>query len=251
MKDLLLRLWSTAWDEIDNRTPKLRAIGQAWLDEIREKFLSGWIRPAPAPYYIWFGERLAKLVSDFFDWVEELLGVLPALIVSHVILSEIKIDKKLRQRVMTLDQVALFPARVIIDIGIREIVTGGAPRSFQVQQRGKKLEDVFVLAKTGRLSKLKSFLFGSLWSRIVRLFFLFSKWAKTFAYVFLLYRYVEMLEDRNQWSLLFNATLSNEVPRRWERSRIYRRAPGGVKSREPALNPDRKEKSNGKRTQRV
>lgn len=228
MKRLLIRLWETAWTEFSLRTPKLRAICASYARDLTANFPLGWAKTAPAPYYLWVGQRSSEWINDVLDWAEEALGVLPALVVANVIISALKIDPKLRQRVMTLDQVALFPARVIIDVGIREIVAAGAPRAFEVQQKGKKLEDLFVFLRTGKLSKLKSLLFGSLWSRIVRLVFLAMKMAKTFAYVVLLWRYTDMLEDRAQWSLLFNARLSDQNPREKQRARIRRRV-GGVK----------------------
>ena len=206
-----------------------------YADDLQEEFPLGWLRQPfpPDPFFkFWIGKRSADLLNDFLDWWEELLGVLPALILANVALSEFELDPKLKQRVMTLDQVALFPVRILLDLGIREIVQGGAPRAFQIQQRGKKLEDLWAFYKSGSLGKLRSFLFGSLWSRIVKVFFLLMKWGKTFAYVVLLYRYLELLEDRANWSLLFNTTLNDQNKRKNERTMLRRRL-GGAQARTP------------------
>lgn len=228
MRKLLLRLWRTTLDEFSTRNEKLKAFTVRYGNDIRNPLV--WFRPTlrPPPFDRYIAARTYDYVNEVLDHFEETLGVLPALIISHVLLSEMSIDPILKQRVMTLDQVALFPARMIIDLGLRNVMSGSLPREFEVQQAGAKLEKFFAFFKTGSLKHLKGLIFGSLWARIVRIGFLCVKWAQTAAYVALLYRYVSMLENRSEWSLLFNAVLSDKAPRKKMRVSIRRRV-GGVK----------------------
>lgn len=228
MKRRLLQAWQTILTELNSLTPRLDALGQAWFQDIKSEFLVGWFKPVQSPYRFWFFDRLAKLMGDFFDTLTGFLSVLPAIIVANIAIDQLRIDPKLSQRVMPLDQVALFPAKLIINLGIREVVQGGYPRELAVADAGQKLEKLFTLAETGRLSVLKKLLFGSVWGRIVKLAFLVMKFGTALAYLVLLFKYVQLLEDRAQWGSLFSAQLSDRNKRKTEKASIRRRI-GGVK----------------------
>lgn len=227
MKRRILQAWETVVSELALITPRIDALGAAWFADIKSEFLLGWFKPVRSPYQFWFLDRLAQLMGDMFDLITGFLSVLPAVIVANIAIDQLEIDPKLRQRVMPLDEVALFPVKVILDQGIRAFVQGGYPTELRVADAGQKVEKLFTLAETGRLKTLQKILFGSVWGRIVKIAFLLVKFGTVFAYVILLLNYLKILENRNTAGSLFSAQLSNRNPRKNERIKIRRRV-GGV-----------------------
>lgn len=226
MKKLLLDLWFTSVDELLRRRRDLNKIGKAWYDDVTAAFPLGWLRRAPPPYFFWITERSADAIGSALDWLQSLLLVIPTLVAANVVLSQFTIDKKLRQGVMTLDQVALFPIRIIIEDGIRLAGSNKYPREFMLAELGKKFETMFVFAKTGSLKKLGHLLFGTIWGRLIKIGFLFLRWGQMFGYLVLLYNYVKRLEDKDELRFALNAQLSQRASRKRERVSIYRRVGG-------------------------
>lgn len=218
MIKILLGAWNTVWAEIDRALPELFSIHKNFYSDM----LSNWWRmltlETTPPYRPWIIGKGLDFVNANLDWIQDLLGLLPGLVLTHVVLSNVSISPKLRQRVMTLDQAALLPARVIIDLGIRKSQES-LPREFLIATRVTKFEKLLQ-------GKWKSYFFGSIWGRVVTVVGLAVKWGAVMGYVVLLYRYFEQIE-RDPDSLIFNAKLSNKNPRENQRVRIRRRI-GGV-----------------------
>ncbi len=227
MRKAIISLWDTAWLEVDKAGPRLFSLGSAWATEVWDQFPLGWIKPVGPPYFIWIIQRTVEWITAQLDWFEDLLTVVPAVVIANVALSQLSIDPKLRQRVMTLDQVALFPARIIIDLGLRRAFDRPLPREFLIAERMTKLDKLFALIKVPSFAKLKSVLFGSVWMRVLKLIALAVKWGQVVGYLGLLYRYVEHLENKSDWGALFSAQLTDKHPRKKETVRIRRRV-GGV-----------------------
>lgn len=225
MSKFLLQLWTQFWLQVDNLWPELVSIVQNYFDESWDHFPLGWIRLVASPYKIWILDRSVRFINDLLDWVQDAAGLLPGLVLGAVLIDQIVIDPKMRQRVMTLDQAALLPAKVIIELGFQKSQET-LPREFLLAERVTKLERVFdfIRGKAGQFWKI---ILGSTWSRAVKLFFLAAKWGTVVAYLVLLWRYIRIIETDPD-SLLFSAKLSNTNPRMKETARIRRRI-GGVK----------------------
>jgi hypothetical protein len=225
MEKLLLDIWRTFVSQVNASLPRLVAIFQSFSDDVWEAFPLGWIKPTLSPYRVWILDRSVELINSSLDWFEELLGVLPALAAANIVMDQFVLDKKLKQRVMTLDQAALLPVRVIIDFGIRK-VNETLPREFNIANTATKLERIWDFVR-GKAKNFIKILLGSNWGRVVRLAFLAIKWGQTFGYVILLYRYAQSLRNVDSSDLWFNAKLWNGNKRKKERVRIRRRI-GGV-----------------------
>ena len=259
MGKFILDLWRQSLIQLELLYPSLVRIIQSWVDDIWAAFPLGWLRPTSDPYRVWILSRSVKFINEALDWIENVLGILPGVVLGAVLIDQVKIDPKLKQRVMTLDQVALLPAKVIIDLGFRKYnetlprefnVANAAtklekllpakviidlgfrkynetlPREFNVANAATKLEKLFDFLR-GKSKNFLRLILGSNWGRVVRVAFLLIKWGQVFAYLLLLWRYLKVIETDPD-SLLFSAKLWNKNPRRKERG-IVRRRIGGVK----------------------
>lgn len=225
MGKFILDLWRQSLIQLELLYPSLVRIIQSWVDDIWAAFPLGWLRPTSDPYRVWILSRSVKFINEALDWIENVLGILPGVVLGAVLIDQVKIDPKLKQRVMTLDQVALLPAKVIIDLGFRKY-NETLPREFNVANAATKLEKLFDFLR-GKSKNFLRLILGSNWGRVVRVAFLLIKWGQVFAYLLLLWRYLKVIETDPD-SLLFSAKLWNKNPRRKERG-IVRRRIGGVK----------------------
>lgn len=136
------------------------------------------------------------------------------------------IDLKAPNGVMELKKVAMFPVKVIVDYGIRE-VQGGLPKDWQVFKYIERWTKLASFIKAPGIFKGLKLIFQSFWGRIVRLILTIIKCAELFGLLACLWRYSSLLGDTAKEQMLFSAKLSQKHPRRRERARIYRRV-GGV-----------------------
>lgn len=227
LKRLVIKAWETLWEQWNARSVRLVNLVRDYVEEGWKRFPGGWIRPVGPPYFIWIVQHSVKLVDDMVSFFTDFLTLTIPLIGASLILDEFVVDKKLRQRVMTLDQVALFPIRVIIDLGLRK-AQEQLPRDFQIADKALKLETLFILIKTGSLKALTKLLLGTVWKRVLIIIFLVVKWSAAVGYLILLYRYVQILDNPVQSSLWFSAKLSDDNPRQNQHPRKVRRRLGGV-----------------------
>ena len=225
MGKFILDLWRQSLIQLELLYPSLVRVIQSWVDDIWAAFPLGWLRPTSDPYRVWILSRSVRFINEALDWIENVLGILPGVVLGAVLIDQVKIDKKLKQRVMTLDQVALLPAKVIIDLGFRKY-NETLPREFNVANAATKLEKLFDFLR-GKSKNFLRLILGSNWGRVVRVAFLLIKWGQVFAYLLLLWRYLKVIETDPD-SVLFSAKLWNKNPRRKERG-IVRRRIGGVK----------------------
>jgi len=195
----------------------------AWLRTFFS--LRGWTISIAPPLPVFVFEAI-QLAGVFLDFLTNSLSLAPFLAIASVILDEFRPSKKLRQRVMTLDDAAKLVAKVIVDNGIK---TYASPlpsewQLFEVTERISKIED---LIKAPTPKRAWRFIFGSIWGRVVRLLLLLFSVAKMIGLVVCLWNWTKLVSDKGQWPRLFTAALSQDAEREWQRTDIYRRI-GGV-----------------------
>lgn len=227
MKRALVQAWRSFLEYWDERIPSLVSIFQVFFDDLYREFPLGWLRSVGPPYFIWVLDRGVKLINDLLDWMSEFLTVMPALIAANIVIDLFRPDPKLRQRVMTLDEVVKVPVRVLVELGIRKYQEA-PPRDFVLADRVTRFEKLLGGIRTGRLSRMLKALLGSVFGRVFKLGLIALRWGQMFGYVLLLYRYLSMLEDPKSTDLFFRSKLFNQHKRKRVRERIRRRI-GGVK----------------------
>lgn len=225
MLDLILKVVGR-WREVLN---------MVWADF--ERRLREWldIVTVPANYFRRSPESLfvpvaATATIDFaFDAIDMILNGLssiPFIVAGSIIAEEFKVPGELRKRVMTLDQAALLPVKIIIEQGLK-IVQDPLPQDWQTYRfadRMAKIEDVIKKPTAKRFWKI---LFGSVWTRVVRLVLIVFAIGKMVGLVVLLWNYVRRVSDKSTWPILFAGALSQSNPRAIQRTTVNRRV-GGV-----------------------
>lgn len=164
---------------------------------------------------------------ETFDLILDALELTPFLVAGTLIADQFKVPGELRKRVMTLDQAALIPVKVILEQGFRN-VRSPLPvewQAFTVVDRIGKVESVI---KSPTLKNAWKLLFGSLWGRIVRVLLLIINLAKLLGLLVCLWNYTKAVMDKTNWPVIFSGTLSQRAKRKYQRTEIYRRI-GGVK----------------------
>jgi hypothetical protein len=209
MTKFLELLWSTIVSEWAKTWPRLIKVWESYTWRMAGAFPLGWLRPARPPFFLWATQQTWTLFEDTLDIFQSLTQSIPALVVAHVVISKITIDPALRQRVMTLDQVALFPARIIIDQGIRKIADGAIPRELQIGEKGKKIEELWdAIRSTSPIRRTVKALAGSIYSRVIKLVLFAWQWGQLFGLLVCLFNYLKLLEDKSRWDLMFTGALS-------------------------------------------
>lgn len=180
------------------------------------------LRPG-LPRVVW---AAADLLFLFLDTGVDVLGINPWIAVGNALLDNLKLNKKLRQRVMTLDQVATAVVRTLVVEGINRARDPFPTewRLFTLTDRARKFES---LLKGPTVRRLWRFFFGSLWTRLIRIGLVVIAWVKLAALFAVLWNYIKALQDPRTWPVLFSAALRQDNPRQTVLVSIERRI-GGV-----------------------
>lgn len=172
-------------------------------------------------------EYSMDMVSDTLDLITNILTITPFIAATTLLADRLKVPGELRAHVMTLDQAALLPVRVIVQEGI-ETAANPLPNewtSFKTLERWIKVGD-FVRNPT--IKRGWKVLFGSMWGRIMRLVLLVFTFGKMIGLLVCLWNYGKKIQDPTYWPVFFSGALTQKNPRQKQRVKIYRRV-GGVK----------------------
>jgi len=174
--------------------------------------------------------KLFETVFDgFFDLLDHVgngLSRIPPIVTAEIIMDAFEVPGKLRQRVMTLDQALLLPAKIIILQGIRSPIT-------QLPDKWLFARLIMNLRKIGDFIQVPSFLrgfkalAGSIWTRLLSLGLIAVNVIRLFGLVWTLWNYVQLVQDESKWDSWLSGVLSQKNPRVKIRARINRRV-GGV-----------------------
>lgn len=183
----------------------------------------------PDPLQPWLPRAFrasVELVLATMDALTDLLALAPFQAAARTILDRLVVDRKLRQKVMTLDKVALLVAKAIVEEGIR---TAGAPMpsEWRVYKTSERMDKVANFFPEPTLKKFWRLMFGSLWGRIVKLILLVFSWGKLLGLVLLLWNWQKLLMNPNNWPKVFSAALRQDNPRESVIVTLQRRV-GGV-----------------------
>lgn len=178
--------------------------------------------PAPRVFEIAFDGALEAV-----DIIADGFGRLPPIVAARVVLKHMKVSKKLRQGVMTLEQAAILPAKIIIEQGIRQS-TFQPPRAWRLHELAATFEKIKTAIKFPTIFNSFRALFGTVWGKLVRLAFVVINLIRCLALLALLWNYVRFVQDETNWKTLFASALSQGNPRQKETGTIRRRI-GGVK----------------------
>lgn len=160
------------------------------------------------------------------DFFTDIVSVVPFQAAAQTILDELTIDRKLGQKVMTLNSAALLVSKVIVERGIGT-VQNPTPTEWQVFSTSQRLAKLENLIKERTLRNTFKFLFGSLWTRIVRLALLVVTFIKMLTLLALLWNWQKLISEPTNWKTLFSAALRQDNPRVTMLVTLNRRA-GGV-----------------------
>lgn len=167
--------------------------------------------PAPYVFEIFFTWGL-----DSLDIILNGLQRIFPRIAASIILDEFIPDPKLRQRVMPLDQVAKFPLKVLLDQGIIQIQTG-QPNELALYNIVDTFTKRIQFYKAPSFKNLFKLLFGSLFGKILRIFWLVVQMVQLFAIVGVMYRYVKIMSDVKSSERLMTAAFPQTGARVWGR----------------------------------
>lgn len=177
-----------------------------------------------------FAPYAFELVFDFgletFDFWLTTVSETPFQAVASTLLDYFKVPGKLRQKVLTLDQAALLVARVIVDDGVKT-VRDPLPIEWKGFQLFNKIDKVENMIRRPSLKRLWSLVMGSMWTRIVRLILLVFTWGKLIGLVVLLWKWIQAVENKDKWPVIFSGALTQDNPRVGMVVRLSRRL-GGV-----------------------
>jgi len=225
MISLLLEIVQRLRDETNAVFARLIPVFQLIVDTVfslRGFTISLKYPPLPLSFEIIFDGGF-----EIFDILTRGLSSVPFIVAGSIVLDRFKAPGILRQRVMTLDQAAILPIRVILNEGIRDGSPVSLPPEWQLSQlisRWTKLVDFIKVPTFLRGAKA---LLGSAWGKVVTLVIIALNVIKLLSLFLLLWSYVVMIQKESNWPSLFSGTLSQANKRKKVRVRIRRRI-GGV-----------------------
>lgn len=211
----------TALGEFESIGPDFVRIGKDLLNY----FLSFAFLSDPIPLKV---QKLVEFMDRFLDVLGGLAVRIPALIVSKVIISELKVPTTLAHRVMRLDDVSRFPIEVMMEHGIRQVVGGSMPNTLSIAERMNSLQKKITAIIARSIPKLFRALLGGMFSRILKLIFLVLQIVQAWALVLAIWSYAKAMEEEGENATIFAKKLSQSAARKKVKVRISRRM-GGVK----------------------
>lgn len=170
-------------------------------------------------------EFLMDLAFGMMDAVQNAVPRTIALVGATIVVDQISTSAP--NGVMELKKVALFPVKVIVEYGIREVASG-LPNEWLIVQKIERARKFFSFVKFPSWLKGWKLIAGNAWSRIITLILTLMKCAELFGLVALLWRYGRILNDSRNAEMLFSAKLFQNHPRQRQRVKILRRV-GGVR----------------------
>ena len=150
------------------------------------------------------------------DWFTASIVSIPPVVAANLVFEAVDIDPVLRRKVMTLEQAAILPLKVIVDYGIREMQNGPSNEITMLtfaQNRGKwrKWLDLIKFPSWSKFFKLR---FGSWQIRLVKLFFSLVLWVRVFGLVLFMWDYSKIISNPLNWPTVFSGALRQSAPRR-------------------------------------